>query len=67
MTDVKTGQERILWAAAALVEREHGREGDRIISGIIDQLMHDDDVRGVELWLKVSERYEKLIHQQNNN
>ena len=50
----------MLWAAAALVEREHGIEGDRIISGIIDELIRDDDIKGVELWVKVAERFEKL-------
>ena len=60
MAYITTGQERVLWAAAALVEREHGTEGDRIISGIIDELMRDDDIKGVELWVKVAERFEKL-------
>lgn len=60
MKHITAGQERVLWAAAALVEREHGSEGDRIISGIIDQLIRDDDIRGVELWVRVAERYEQL-------
>ncbi len=56
----KAGSERVLWAAAALVEREHGQNGDRVISDIIDDLMRDDDIKGVELWAKVAERYERL-------
>lgn len=60
MSYITTGQERVLWAAAALVEREHGRDGDKVISGIIDELIRDDDIKGVELWVKVAERYEVL-------
>lgn len=67
MSNITMGQERILWAAAALVEREHGRDGDRIISGIIDQLMREDDIRGVELWCKVAERFEKLSERHREN
>jgi len=63
---IGTGQERVLWAAAALVEREHGRNGERIISGIIDQLIREDDVKGVELWVKVAERYERLAGQRGS-
>lgn len=60
MNYITTGQERVLWAAAALVERKHGKDGDRIISEIIDELIRNDDIKGVELWVKVAERYELL-------
>ncbi len=54
------GQEHVLWAAATLVERDWGSGGSLMISRIIDDLIGRDDIKGVEMWLKVAERLEQL-------
>ncbi len=60
MAYASRGQEHVLWAAATLVERDWGSGGSLMISRIIDDLIGRDDIKGVEMWLKVAERLEQL-------
>jgi len=53
-------REHILWAAALLVEKHYGSGGSRYIAERIGDLVLEDDVAGVEMWLRISRCFETL-------
>lgn len=57
---MSASREYLLWAAALLVERDYGSMGSDFINRLIDDLITEDDVKGVEMWLKVAEKFDSL-------
>ncbi len=53
-------REHVDWAAALLVEKHHGTGGERFIAERIGQLVIEDDIAGVEMWLRISRCFERL-------
>jgi hypothetical protein len=53
-------REHVVWAAALWIEKNFGAQGPGFISERINTLMLEDDIVGVEMWLKIGERYSAL-------
>jgi len=53
-------REHILWAAALLVEKHHGTRGAQYIAERIGELVLEDDIAGVEMWLRISRCFDTL-------
>lgn len=60
MRRMAMSREYLLWAAALLVERDYGTDGRVFLEAMIDDLLLKDDIKGVEMWLRVAERLEAL-------
>ncbi|MCB1467031.1 MAG: hypothetical protein KDK08_07790 [Rhizobiaceae bacterium] len=50
-----------LWGLALSIERQHGKDGPRVIAERIGAFVLAGEVGAVELWREVAERYEKLL------